>query len=216
MADRSDDTDRRPWNNLLRALRRADYELLAPHLTAESRNRGDLLYRPAENVETVYFPLGPCLVSFLVPGIDGDDVEAILVGREGAVGGIVSLGFLPAYCRIQVNHPGSLLKLRASALETAKQSSNALRHLFGRYADCLIAQVFQSTACNATHSIDKRAAKWILAAMERTGDHQVPLTHEELAGMLGVGRSYATRVLQRLRIAGALETRRGILLVRDA
>jgi hypothetical protein len=49
---------------------------------------------------------------------------------------------------------------------------------------------FQSTACNAIHSIEQRTAKWIISAMERAdGDNTVPLTHEQLATLLGVGRS---------------------------
>ena len=109
----------------------------------------------------------------------------------------------------------AVLALRASHLEAAKAKSLTLRYLFARYADCLLAQVFQSTACNAIHSIEQRAAKWILSAMDRTGDHVVPLTHEQLATMLGVGRSYTSRIIQTFKLEGVLETRRGSLLVRD-
>ena len=96
-----------------------------------------------------------------------------------------------------------------------KLKSVTLRYLFARYADCLLAQVFQSTACNAIHSIEQRAAKWILSAMDRTGDHVVPLTHEQLATMLGVGRSYTSRIIQTFKLEGMLETRRGSLLVKN-
>jgi DNA-binding IscR family transcriptional regulator len=51
--------------------------------------------------------------------------------------------------------------------------------------------------------------------MERTGDHKVPLTHEQLATMLGVGRSYTSRVIQTFKAEGILGTQRGALLVRD-
>lgn len=43
------------------------------------------------------------------------------------------------------------------------------------------------------------AAKWIIDRMKHTGTEQVLLTHEELAVILGVGRSYASRVLQGFR-----------------
>ena len=52
--------------------------------------------------------------------------------------------------------------------------------------------------------------------MERTdGDNIVPLTHEQLATLLGVGRSYTSRVIQVFKAEGVLETRRGSILVRN-
>jgi len=164
----------------------------------------------------VYFPCGQSLASYLVPNEDGRDVETILVGREGAVGGIVSEGYLPAYTRIAVKFGGSFARLPVGRLEAAKTTSRALRSVFSRYADCLLAQIFQSTACNAIHSIEQRTAKWIVSAIERTdGEEIVPLTHEQLATLLGVGRSYASRVIQTFKAEGILQTRRGSILVRD-
>jgi DNA-binding transcriptional regulator YhcF (GntR family) len=206
----------RPYNNLLRRLSPADYALLAPHLTETEAAAGHLLYSPGDNVQTVHFPCGPMLASYLVPNEDGRDVETILVGREGAVGGIVSEGFLPAYTRICVKFGGPLMQLSVGKLDAAKLQSKTLRNVFARYADCMLAQVFQSTACNAIHSIEQRTAKWIISAMERTDDEDmVPLTHEQLATLLGVGRSYTSRVMQRFKAEGILETRRGTILVRD-
>ena len=210
------EVESRPANNLLRRLSQADYALLAPYITVETTAANHLLYNPGDDVQVVHFPCGPALATFLVPNEDGRDVETILVGREGAVGGIVSEGFLPAYTRICVKFGGPFARINVAKLEAAKQRSLSLRHVFARYADCMLAQIFQSTACNAIHSIEQRTAKWILAAMERTGDESsVPLTHEQLATLLGVGRSYASRVLQSFRAEGVLDTRRGSILVRN-
>src|SRR5260370_26398298 len=80
----------------------------------------------------------------------------------------------------------------------------------------MLAQILQSTACNAIHSIEQRTAKWIISAMERTdGDNIVPLTHEQLATLLGDGRSYTSRVMQTFKAEGVLETRRGSILIRN-
>ena len=165
------------------------------------------------------FPADRVLASYLVPNEDGRDVETILVGREGAVGGIVSEGYLPAYTRIMVKFGGPFVRLHVGKLDAAKARSATLRNVFARYADCMLAQIFQSTACNAIHSIEQRTAKWIISAMERTdGDDVVPLTHEQLATLLGVGRSYISRVIQTFKADGVLKTRRGSILVlnRDA
>jgi hypothetical protein len=208
--------DERPFNNLLRRLSGADYALLAPSLTQDEAGAGDLFYSPGDDVETVHFPCGPALVSYLVANEDGRDVETILIGREGAVGGIVSQGYLPAYTRIAVKFGGPFARLNVGKLEAAKTKSPSLRNVFARYADCMLAQVFQSTACNAIHSIEQRTAKWIISAMERTdGEGIVPLTHEQLATLLGVGRSYTSRVIQTFKAQGVLATRRGAILVRN-
>jgi DNA-binding transcriptional regulator YhcF (GntR family) len=208
--------DTRPYNNLLRRLNAADFALIAPHLAEQDAGANTLLYSPGDNVEIVHFPCGPSLASYLVANEDGRDVETILVGREGAVGGIVSQGFLPAYTRIMVKFGGPFVRLAIGRLDAAKTKSKTLCNVFARYADCMLAQIFQSTACNAVHSIEQRTAKWIVSAMERTdGDNAVPLTHEQLATLLGVGRSYASRVIQTFKSEGILETRRGSILVRD-
>jgi hypothetical protein len=206
----------RPYNNLLRRLNEADYALIAPHLTIDEAAANELLYNPGDDVQVVHFPCGPALATFLVTNEDGRDVETILVGREGAVGGIVSEGFLPAYTRIVVKFGGPFVRLQVARLDAAKVKSKTLRNIFARYADCMLAQIFQSTACNAIHSIEQRTAKWILAAMERTdGEDSVPLTHEQFSTLLGVGRSYASRVIQAFKAEGILDTRRGAILVRD-
>ena len=206
----------RPYNNLLRRLSAGDFALIAPHLTQDEAAPNDLLYNPGDDVETVYFPCGPSLASYLVPNEDGHDVETILIGREGAVGGIVSQGHLPAYTRIMVKFGGPFMRMPIGKLDAAKSRSASLRNIFARYADCMLAQIFQSTACNAIHSIEQRTAKWIISAMERTdGDDVVPLTHEQLATLLGVGRSYTSRVMQSFKADGVLETRRGSITVRN-
>jgi hypothetical protein len=205
-----------PFNNLLRRLSASDFSLIAPHLAHEVAEANDLLYNPGDDVEIVHFPCGPSLVSYTIPNEDGRDVETILVGREGAVGGIVSEGYLPAYTRIMVKFGGPFVRLYVGKLNAAKSKSVTLRNVFTRYADCMLAQMFQSTACNAIHSIEQRTAKWIISAMERTErDNVVPLTHEQLATLLGVGRSYASRVMQAFKAEGVLETRRGSILIRN-
>ena len=210
------DSTTRPYNNLLRRLNAADYALVAPHLAFAEATANDLLYSPGDDVEIVHFPCGPSLASYLVANEDGRDVETILVGREGAVGGIVSEGFLPAYTRIMVKFSGPFMRLHIGKLDAAKMQSKTLRNVFARYADCMLAQIFQSTACNAIHSIEQRTAKWIISAMERTEDaDMVPLTHEQLATLLGVGRSYTSRVIQIFKAEGILDTRRGSILVRN-
>jgi hypothetical protein len=200
-------------NNLLGHLRPAELALLQPIFEPWFGQAGQVLYEPGAFVDITYFPCGASLASFRVMFADGANVETALIGREGAVGGIVSQGRLPSFARAIVQHPGSFIRVETAKLEEAKQKSLAIRHLFARYADCLFAQVFQATACNAAHSIEQRTAKWLITALERTGDQRAPLTQEQLAGMLGVGRSYVNRVMKRWQSENILKWRRGTLEV---
>lgn len=203
-------------SSLLAALRPEDRALLDSHLEACSFKSGHVIYDSGDNVEFCYLPLGSSLCSYFVELDCGIAVETVLIGREGALGGVVSAGRLPSYARANVLHGGRFLRLDLRVLDRLKRDSEAIAHLFARYADCLMAQVFQSIACNAVHTIEHRAAKWLSAAVERTGSHDVTMTQEQLASMMGIGRSYASRVLQRFKRDGLLRTRRGGIEVLDA
>jgi hypothetical protein len=206
----------RPHNDLLRQLTSRDFELLAPHLQPVELEASSILHHAGDAVAAVHFPCGPTLVSFAVPVEDDREVESLLVGHEGAVGLAASRNPSLAYCRVVVKLGGSLIRLPLRALDQAQQRSAALQEVFSRYSDCQFAQLLQNAACNAAHSIEQRAARWIIATQERIGRAEIPLTHEQLAGMLGVSRSYASRVIQMFKARRVLATRRGAILILDA
>lgn len=200
-------------NNLLRHLGDEDWNILQPELEEWSAPTGAVLHHPGDTVQFVYFPCGQSLISYLVILADGRAIETVLIGREGACGGIISQGTFPAYAQAEVQKGGSFLRIAVPQLEDAKTRSLNIRHLFARYADCLMAQVFQSVACNAAHTIEQRAAKWLVAASTRTGVADVALTQEQLASMLGVGRSYLNRVTRNMQAQGLIQTRRGSIAI---
>ena len=202
-------------SNLLDALRAEERALLKPHLREIELPGGRILYHPGDDVQQCYFPRFGAVASFHVVMAEGAAVETGIVGREGAVGGIVSHGRLPAFARCCVMHGGAFYTIATTELEHIKASSPHMARLFARYADCLLAQMFQAIACNASHTIEQRAARWLLAAMDRTGTHRVAMTQDQLASVLGVGRSYVSRVIRRLKECGAVETRRGFIVVLD-
>jgi Crp-like helix-turn-helix domain len=203
-------------NALLAKLRDEDRQRLAPHMTVADLGAKSILQRAGEEVVDTWFPCGSAMAAFSVWTDDGRPaVEVALVGREGAVGGIVSNGNVPAYATCQVRAGGRFLRIKTAALEACKLDSITLRHWFSRYSDCLLAQMFQTTACNATHTILQRTAKWLLAGLARTSRHELEMTQDQLAEMLGVGRTYVARVVGQLREEGVLETRRGVFIIKN-
>ncbi|HEY1124827.1 MAG TPA: Crp/Fnr family transcriptional regulator [Sphingobium sp.] len=200
-------------SDLLGILDDEDRALIMPHLEELRLGAGRIIYEPGSVVDHAYFPRHDALVAFLIPMADGETVEVAMTGREGAIGGIVSQGHLPAYARACVHHGGDFFRMPVSKLEEIKDRSRKIGALFNRYADYMVAQLFQSIACNARHSVEQRAARWLCAAVSRTGRHEVALTQAQLGGFLGVGRPYVTRVVARLKQEGILDTRRGAIIV---
>jgi Crp-like helix-turn-helix domain len=203
-------------NALLAKLRDEDRQRLAPHMMLLDFQAKHFLQRAGDDVVDTWFPCGSAMGAFSI-WVDDDNpaVEVALVGREGAIGGIVSNGNVPAYANCQVRSGGRFLRIKTAALEQCKLDSIALGHWFSRYSDCLFAQIFQTAACKATHTIIQRTAKWLLAGAARTSKLEFEMTQEQLAEMLGVGRTFVTRIVRQLRDEGVLQTRRGVFVIKD-
>lgn len=202
-------------NLLLASLRLPDQGLIKPHLELREYRRGEVLFDAGEDVGHITFPLGQCVAALVIGLQDGRAVETATVGHEGAVGGVVSQGSLPAFSRAVVQIPGSVLRIEAAVLQQIKQTSPGLRNLITRYSDCLLAQVLQSVACNASHTIEARCARWLLGLQDRLGSDVLPVTHEVLAELLGVQRSYLTRTLRTLQQQGLIQVRRGRIIIQS-
>jgi hypothetical protein len=175
---------------------------------------GATVLRRGVDVAYSVFPFGTTMVSMVVDLDDGRSVEVGSVGREGAVGGIISCGHIPAFTRADVMVAGPAAKVPMADIEDAKSRSPHLRNLFCRYADYLLAQIMQTVACNSFHPIEARAARWLLTAHDRGGS-RLELTQESLAGLLGVQRTTVNAVARELQDEGLITTRRGIIEVHD-
>jgi CRP-like cAMP-binding protein len=189
-------------------------QLLEQRMEMVELDVGATVLRRGIDVAHSVFPFGPTMVSMVVDLDDGRSVEVASIGREGAVGGIISCGRAPAFTRAEVIVPGPAAKVPMAVVEEAKGRSAHLRNLYCRYADYLLAQIMQTVACNNIHDIEARAARWLLTAQDRAGD-RLELTQESLAGLLGVQRTTVNAVARELQDEGLITTRRGIIEVHD-
>src|SRR6476469_3264373 len=175
---------------------------------------GEIVLNRGDQVGASLFPVGPTMISMAVELAGGRSVEVASIGREGAVGGIVSCGHAPAFSRAEVLVGGAAFKVPMKALEEAKSRSPFIANLFCRFFDYLLSQVMQSAACNTFHSIPERAARWLLHAQDRAGD-RIELTQEAFAGLLGVQRTTVNAVIQSMQQEGLITTGRGVVRVTD-
>jgi len=198
-----------PNNQILKLLPRAAFDTLAPEYV--DLRRGQCLFEPGDEVTHAHLPLDSAVVALVVPMRDGRTVEATTIGREGAIGGIISRGYQPVFTRAVVHIPGSAMRISLKNLETAKRTVPDVYDLLSRYADCLMAQLLQSVGCAAVHPLEARCARWLLLMHDRLQQPDLPLTQEMLADMFGATRTYVTRIASSLQKRGAIASRRGLI-----
>ena len=201
-------------NRLLSTFSTEARALVEPHARIVELDTGDSVLKRGQQVKVSLFPIGETMVSLTV-SLSGDrSIEVASIGREGAIGGIVSCGQAPAFSHAKVLVGGPALEVPMRALEAAKQESGFISNLFCRYSDYLLAQVMQSAACNAFHTINQRAARWLLHADDRAGP-RLAMTQEALAGLLGVQRTTVNAVIRELQDDGLISTGRAVVRIED-
>jgi DNA-binding transcriptional regulator YhcF (GntR family) len=201
-------------NGLLTTLPPEARAIIEPFGTMVRLETGDVVLNRGDSVESSLFPLGETMMSMAIELPADRMIEALLIGRRGAVGGIISCGKVPTFTKIIVLVGGPAYRVPMKVLEEAKQRSPFVANLFCRFSDYLLSQVMQSVACNAFHTIEQRAARWLLQAQDRTGD-RIELTQQGLAGLLGVQRTTVNAVIQALDREGLVMTGRGVIRVAD-
>jgi CRP-like cAMP-binding protein len=200
-------------NRLLAALPTDAFSKLAPHLREVLLFPGDLLHRPGEKIEEVYF-LHSGIVS-LMPVLEGGrTVESVSIGHEGAIGTIEGFGPLNAFTCARVQVSGSASRLSGTTFRRALEDSAQLREAINHYHMSVMAHVQQTTACNAHHDLTFRLSRILLLAADRCAD-DIQLSQDSLAEMLGVRRASVTVAASALREAGAIEYRRAVIKILD-
>ena len=201
-------------NHLLRALPAADYSRLEPLLHEVDLKHHDVLIEADEPFDHVYFP-ETCMVSIVTLLDNGDIIEAATVGREGVVGLPVFLGLSTVNTTAICQMSGRALRMSTPDFRHAIQSIPVLHKALGLYTNALIAMLGQGGACNSSHTVEERLARWLLTISDRVGGDRLAITHEFLSQMLGVQRPTVTLALGALEDAGMIVNRRANIEIVD-
>lgn len=183
-----------------------EYVQLASHQTMATQH---------QPIAHVYFPIDAVL-STLMELPDGESIEVGLMGAEGLSGLSLLFGVSRSTTTVIAQIPGAAVRIPASVFvrEVVERGGPFYRMLL-RYANAFTEMIAEVAACNASHSVEQRCARWILLAHDRIGQNSFPLTHEYLALMLGVRRASVSSAASLLRMSGAIDYSRGHILVRD-
>lgn len=201
-------------NRLLQGLPAEDLACCLELLTRVTLKPRQVLHLRSMPIEYCYF-MEEGLVAVMADLGDGKDVEAWLIGSEGLVGLPTVLGGIASPFRRVVAVGGIAWKISALNLSRLIDERQAVGDAMLRYVHAVTVQSAQSGACAKRHSLDQRLACWLLAAGNRLESRRLPLTHALLSRLIGARRSSVTVTLGRFEATGAVEQRRGEIVILD-
>ena len=201
-------------NHLLNGLDPRELGLLQPHLVEVVLEAGSVVADAGEPAEFVFFPTDGVL-SLVGTTESGGTVEVAIVGREGVASVSAVLGRSRLPFRIVTQVRGTAWRIPTVAVTRLLHDCGELHERILRYSEEVILQVGQSAVCNRFHNAKQRLARWLLMTVDRAGTRELPLTHEFISYRVGGPRSAVTEAAAALRDSGAIDYRRGLVVVKD-
>ncbi len=163
----------------------------------------------------VYFPTGGSVLSVLLQLKDGGTAEAMTVSREGMIGLPIWFGIERSLSQIVQQGPGELLRISGRAfcrgIEGSKRAATLLKH-FTAYS---LRFGYQTAVCNAHHSVEQRACRWLLITADRLQASKIRLSQALLAHMLGTRRQTVGEVAAKLQGQGLISYHRARVEITD-
>ena len=101
-------------NRLLATFDSSARELIEPYGELVELETGQIVLNRGDLVLSTLFPVQPTTISFTIELSGGRTVETALIGRRGAVGGIISCGHAPAFTKAIVLVGGPALRVPMS------------------------------------------------------------------------------------------------------
>ena len=200
-------------NHILAGLPDAILDRLFPHLVEMPLPLRQVLHKPHQTIEYVFFPVSG--ISSQIAGSADDRVEVGLIGCDGMTGLSVPLGAetMPHECFVQI--AGEALRMPAAELHNAFESEPALRKQILLYTREFLLQVAQTALANGRCTVEERLARWLLMCQDRLDSDEILLTHEFLSLMLGVRRPGVTIAINTLEKAAIVRNSRGRITILD-
>jgi CRP-like cAMP-binding protein len=200
-------------NGILAKLSSADFTELEPHLGLVELQHGRILADSHGRIDKVYFPHGGILSS-VVELKTGWAIETGMIGNDGVFGGAQALDSRMSLNKVMVQVPSWATVIDADVVRDVAGSSAGFCGLLVKYEQFFLAQVQQTSACNALHSVQERMCKWLVRMYDLAGTN-LPLTQEFLAQMMGVRRTSVTGVAVQMQSEGLISYRRGNIHILD-
>jgi len=211
---RSDHAFAPSQDHLLAALPETDYECLLPHLEPVPLKLGQALQVVDKDQGVVYFRT-TCIASLLHVMPDGALTKIAVVGNDGAVGIVPSLGSVSIPSRAVVQQEGYAYRLKGNVLKRRSDRIGTMQNLLLRFTQALLRQMAQTAVCNRHYTVEQQLCRLLLISIDRLPSNELTMTQELIPNKLGVRREGVTGAAGHLQTAEIIEYHRGHITVLD-
>jgi len=187
---------------------------LAPDLERIECGPGQVLTDADRPLDDIYFP-ETAVISVVAVYEDGGIIEMATIGREGCTGAQAVFGARVSPSRLLVQILGAATRMPRDAFTRAMEGMPSFRALMHAYAQAFLEQVLVSVACNGSHSLSQRFARWLLMMRDRSDSDALQITQTLLGDMLGVQRPTITNAAREFERAGLIAGGRGQVTILD-
>lgn len=110
---------------------------------------------------------------------------------------------------------GEAFRISSERFVEAVLESRGLTDLTARYHRAMHSQLSYTALSHGSFTVNERLARWLLMAHDRLDGDEMPLVHEFFSWMLAVRRAGVSEAFKELRAHGAIDTKRGCVIILD-
>jgi CRP-like cAMP-binding protein len=206
--------DRPEDNYLLATLPTEDFDRVLPNLELVTLEVGEVMAHPGQKISHAYFPT-TAIISMMYMMENGDSAEIAVVGRDGVVGISLFLGSGRTSSSTVVQNAGQAYRLSSHNLALEFDRHSAMMRTLLRFTQATVAQITQLAVCNRHHRLEQQLCRWLLVRVDLAPAEVLTITHELIGKMLGVRREGITTEASKLKSAGFIRYKRGLVQVVD-
>ena len=201
-------------NKILGLLTRSEAQDIMKMARLVDLPAGKTLYVTGERISRFYF-VTTGLVSLIGTGEEEETIGLGLAGNEGVIGCLAVLERPLMPFTVVMMTKGSALQIPSETVLKLCLASESVRKALLKSINLLFGQVILSAVCNSAHSIEQRLSRWLLLGFDLCGSHDLRVTQQDLAVMLGVARPTISLAVANLAKSGLIGHRRGIIRLLD-
>ena len=197
-----------PKNALLASIPASEWSEIQSLCEFVKLSSGRVLYEPRGPFDFVYFP-ETAVIANIAPLKADKTAETSTTGREGLVNVGAIMGDIQSMHRAVVQVSGDGIRIPFRDFQELQARLPVFRRKLNAYSRAFLGQVMQSVACNASHTLVQRCARWLLKSHDRVDGDELRLTQQFLAEMLVVSRIAVNAELKKFQRRQALTYSRG-------